>query len=38
MEELQAQEDAKAQEEANKTFALDVNPEYDEVNALSQLT
>ncbi len=38
MEELQAQEQAKAEEEANKPFQLDVAPEYDEVTALSKLT
>ena len=38
MEDIQAQEQAKVEEEANKPFALDVNPEYDEVTALSRLT
>jgi hypothetical protein len=38
MEELVAQEQAKVTEEANKPYALDVNPEYDEVTALSRLT
>lgn len=38
MEELQAQEQKKVEEEANKPFQLDVNPEYDEVTALSRLT
>ena len=38
MEELQAQEDAKLAEEVNKPFALDINPKYDEVTALSWLT
>ncbi len=38
MEELQAQEQAKAEEEANKPFQFDVAPEYDEVTALSKLT
>lgn len=37
MEELQAQQDAVVAEEANKPFALDVNPEYDEVTALSRV-
>lgn len=37
MEELQAQEQIKAQEEANKPFAFDVNPEYNEVTALSRV-
>lgn len=38
MEDLQTQEDTKVQEEANKPFAVDVSPEYDEVTALSRLT
>lgn len=37
MDELQAQQDAVVAEEANKPFALDVNPEYDEVTALSRV-
>jgi len=37
MEELVAQEQAKVTEEANKPYALDVNPEYDEVTALSRV-
>ena len=35
MDELQAQQDATVAEDGNKPFALDVNPEYDEVTALS---
>ena len=38
MEELQAQQEAKAKEEENKPFQLDINPQYDEVTALSKLT
>lgn len=38
MDELQAQQDATVAEDGNKPFALDVNPEYDEVTALSWLT